>query len=243
MSGPFWVSAFLDLAPDGFDEGIAFWAGVTGYALSERRGADDEFATLVPPDGDDYLRVQRLGDGPGRLHLDVHVEDPTAEADRAVGLGARVQHRSEHGYVVLQSPGGLTFCLVSHPAATRPAPAAWPGGRSAVDQVCLDIPAGTYDAEVAFWQGLTGWRHQALDDVDFDRLVPPDAQPLRWLLQRLHDPDGAVSAHLDLACDDRAAETARHVGLGATVVRVHDEWTVLTDPLGTAYCITGRPPR
>ena len=73
--------------------------------------------------------------------------------------------------------------------------------------------------------------------------MPPDAQPLRWLLQRLHDPDGAVRAHLDLACDDRAAETARHVALGATVVRVHDGWTVLTDPVGTAYCITGRPPR
>jgi predicted enzyme related to lactoylglutathione lyase len=240
---PYWVSAFLDLPSDGFDRAVGFWQGVTGYTLSERRGADGEFATLVPPDGDDYLRVQRLADGAGRLHLDLHVDNPMVAAEAAVELGAHVLVRHESGYVVVRSPGGFTFCFVRHEGSVRPRPATWPdGNRSQVDQVCLDLPPEQYDAELAFWQTLTGWDLRHLGDSEFARLLPPDALPLRWLVQRLDDPGGAVGAHLDLGCDDRAAETARHVALGAAVVRVHDEWTVLTDPVGTTYCITDRTP-
>ena len=241
-TSPFWVSAFLDFAPGGFDRGVEFWQGVTGYPLSPRRGATGEFATLVPPDGDDYLRVQALTAGPARLHLDLHVENPVFAAEAAVELGAHVLVRHELGYVVLRSPGGLIFCFVRHRATRKPAAATWPdGNRSRVDQVCLDLPWGTYDAEVEFWRALTGWDHTT-GVPPFDRLQPPDEQPLRWLLQRLDDETGETRAHLDLCCDDRAAEEARHVALGATVERHYDGWTVLTDPVGRAYCITGRKP-
>jgi Glyoxalase-like domain len=243
-SAPFWVSAFLDLPADGFDRGAEFWQDVTGYPLSARRGDGGEFATLVPPVGDDYLRVQRLADGSGRIHLDLHVDDPRAAASETVGLGARVLLDHEDGYVVLSSPGGLVFCFVNHPARRRPAPATWPDGtRSQVDQVCLDLPPERYDDEVAFWQSLTGWEHDPDVDREFARLQPPAGQPLRWLIQRLDDPGGPVRAHLDLACDDRDAEVARHVALGATEGPRHEWWTVLTDPVGTTYCITRRKPR
>ena len=243
-TSPFWVSAFLDFAPDAFEPGVAFWQGVTGYALSERRGVDGAFATLVPPDGDDYLRVQRLEDGDGRVHLDLHVENPTIAAEAAIELGAHVLMRHEQGYVVLRSPGGFVFCFVRHHASRRPAPATWPGGnRSAVDQICLDLPPEHHRAEVAFWQALTGWDFQDSVSPEFSRIHPPHDQPLRWLLQRLDDPGGEVRAHLDLATDDREAEAARHVALGASVVRVHEHWTVMTDPVGTTYCITGRTPQ
>ena len=119
---PFWVSAFLDFAPGDFDRGVAFWRDVTGYAVSEPRGETDQFATLVPPDGDDYLRVQHLDDGPGRIHLDLHVDHPTIAAEAAIELGGHVLVRHEAGYVVLRSPGGLVFCFVSHPAAAPAAP-------------------------------------------------------------------------------------------------------------------------
>ncbi len=240
---PYWVSAFLDLPADGFDRGVEFWQGVTGYTVSPPRGVDDEFATLVPPDGDDYLRVQRLADGPGRIHLDLHVDNPAVAAEAAVELGAHVLVRHESGYVVLRSPGGFTFCFVRHEASVRPRPAVWAdGNRSQVDQVCLDLPPEQYDAELAFWQALTGWDLRDIGYSEFARLLPPDSLPLRWLVQRLDDPGDAVVAHFDIGCDDRTAETARHVALGATVVRVHGEWTVLTDPVGTAYCITDRKP-
>ena len=240
---PFWVSAFLDLASGDFDRGVSFWQGVTGYALSGRRGADGELATLVPPDGDDYLRVQRLADGDGGIHLDLHVDDPAIAAEAVVELGGHALMRHEQGYVVLRSPGGLVFCLVRRQASRRPAPATWPDGtRSRVDQVCLDLPPASYDVELAFWQALTGWEHDPGVSREFGRLQPPEGQPLRWLVQRLDDDGGPVRAHLDLACDDRDAETARHLRLGATVARVHDHWTVLSDPVGTTYCITDRRP-
>lgn len=247
-TAPFWVSAFLDLAPggteDGMERGLSFWSAVTGYAVSARRGETDQFATLVPPDGDDYLRVQRLDEGAARVHLDLHVADPQVAAIAAVDAGAHVLVRHEAGYVVLRSPGGLVFCFVSHPARRRPAAATWPDGtRSAVDQVCLDIPPSAYDVEVGFWQTVTGWDRSDLAEPEFERLEPPDEQPLRWLVQRLDDGDGAVSAHLDLSADDRDAEVARHLALGATELARHDWWTVLTDPVGLSYCVTRRRPR
>ncbi|MFC4783402.1 VOC family protein [Nocardioides sp. MAHUQ-72] len=245
LVAPFWISAFLDLAPAEHERGVAFWQGVTGYGLSEPRGEHDEFATLVPPAGDDFLRVQRLGDGPSRIHLDLHVTDPVAAADRAEGLGARVLDRPEHGYVVLSSPGGLVFCFVRHRASTRPRPTTWPGGHASyVDQVCLDIPASVHERECAFWSAVTGLRHDADGEHDeFSRLRGEDRPALQLLLQRLDEQDGPVRAHLDLATTDRVAETARHVALGARAV--HDfgrGWTLMAAPAGPAYCITDRRP-
>ena len=62
------------------------------------------------------------------------------------------------------------------------------------------------------------------------------------LLQRLEDEQPSVTAHLDLSCDDRDAETSRQQALGADVVRRTDGWTVMRDPAGRHYCNTGRRP-
>lgn len=238
---PSWTTAFLDLAAADYERGVVFWAEVTGSRVSSPRGEADEFATLVPRDGHDHLRVQRLVDGVSGLHLDLHVADPRAAADRAVGLGAtRVADR---GYVVVRSPAGLTFCLVHAPgrAVRRSSPASWPGGRSQVDQVCLDVGPSAYETEWAFWRELTGFAETPTvpPGGGFRRLDGPGA--LRLLVQRL-DEDRPPGCHLDLSADDRTAEVARHVGLGATVRSVHDEWTVLADPAGTTYCVTDRSP-
>ena len=237
---PFWVSAFLDLPAPGFERGARFWAEVTGYRLSSPRGGREEFATLVPPEGDDFLRVQRIGGDRPRLHLDLHVDDPRAAAQALAGLGA--VEVADHGYVVMTSPAGLTFCLVTHPARHRPRAVGWPTGASQVDQVCLDLPPSAYDAESAFWTSVTGWDLTETGSPEFRRLTGPPDQPLQLLLQRLDDEQPA-GAHLDLAADDRDAEAARHIALGATEVGPGRGWTVLRDPAGALYCVTGRPPR
>ncbi len=109
----FWVTAFLDFPADEFDSEVAFWSDVTGYAVSSVRGNHDEFATLMPHDGDAFLRVQRLAYGPPRIHLDLHVDDLSMAAHRAVELGAEVVGHPDPGHVVvLTSPGGFTFCFV-----------------------------------------------------------------------------------------------------------------------------------
>lgn len=243
-TSPVWVTAFLDLAVDDLDRGIEFWRRVTGFGLSPRRGDADEFVTLVPPRGDEYLKLQGLADGPARVHVDLHVANPVHAAEAAVELGAHVLVRHEAGYVVVRSPGGLVFCFVSHPGSRRPAPATWADGhRSQVDQVCVDVPPSSYDVELEFWRALTGWELLDTGEPELTRLDAPDEQPLRWLVQRLDDDAPAVTAHLDLSADDRDAEVARHVALGATERARHEWWTVLTDPVGTTYCVTRRTPR
>ena len=108
-----WLTAFIDLPAPVFDEGGAFWAAVTGYTLSGRRGDHEQFVTLLPDEGDAFLRLQRLGTGPAGCHLDLHVDDVAATRLQATSLGASVKH--DHGsYVVLASPAGLSFCAVPH---------------------------------------------------------------------------------------------------------------------------------
>lgn len=241
---PYWITAFLDLAPDEHEDGLALWERLTGYQRSAARGPTGEFVSLLPTRGDDYLRVQRLGSGPTRVHLDLHVEDPFAAAEEAVRLGARMV--ADHGdYLTLTSPGGFTFCFVTHHAADVPPVTDWPSGRSRVDQVSLDIPSAAYDAEFEFWEALTGWHPRPPSpDTEFARLTPPPGLPLCLLLQRLDDEHGVVRAHLDWCAADRDAEVERQIGEGATFVRRYDRgWTVLTGPAGFTYCVTARPPQ
>ena len=237
-----WVTAFLDTAREQADAVERFWSAVTGYAVSAPRGRRGEFATLLPPDGDPHLKLQRVVQSPpGGLHLDLHTDDVRALARRAEELGGRTSYLDE-GYVVCGSPGGMTFCVVPHPGAPPAPPATWPGGRSMVDQVCLDIPPSRWESECAFWRDLTGWELVDRDpDDEFRRLRPPDHLAFRVLLQRLDDEQPVVVAHLDLGTDDHVAETERHLTLGATEVLRTPHWVTLRDPSGRIYCVTRHP--
>jgi hypothetical protein len=237
-----WLTAFLDTPAEDAPANEAYWAAVTGWPLSERRGEFGEFATLQPPEGDSPVRVQVVGSPPpGGMHLDVHADDVEATSEAVAHLGASVTPTGR-GYAVCRSPGGLVFCVVPHRAAQRPPPTPWPGGASLVDQVCLDIPSDRFEAEAEFWVAVLGWPRQRGVSREFDRLMRPPGQPLRILLQRLDQPDGPVRLHLDLASEHRDVEVSRHVGLGGRVVRETPWWTTLLDPSGRAYCVTDRDP-
>lgn len=218
-----WITAFVDVPASRHAVASTFWAGVTGSSLSRSRGANGEFATFEPPDGDAYLRLQRVESGPAGIHLDLHAPDRDLEPTR--------------------SPGGLPYCFNDGEAGTRPLPRIWAAGHtSLVDQVCIDVPPSAWDAECAFWAEQTGWELHDTGRSEFRVLTRPDEMPLRILLQRLEDEDGPVRAHLDIATSDRAAEVDRHRGLGARVEATKQVWTVLRDPAGALYCITDRDP-
>lgn len=242
-----WVWAFLDLPEDGFEQAVGYWRSVTATTLSPWRGERQEFATLLPPQGDPWVKVQRVG-GPGGVHVDLDVEGPLEDArDQARGLGAQVLAEVPDddgvlGVVVCRSPGGFVFCLTRwHPDETA-AGQVRAGAQSLLDQVCLDVPASRYDDELAFWSALTGWELRRGSVPGFTSLTRPDGIPVRLLVQRLLEPTGDVRAHVDLACLDREAETQRHTTLGATVERVESRWTVLVAPGGRRYCLTDRDP-
>ncbi len=244
-----WLTVFLDFPAGGFDQGVAFWRQVTGYGLSPSRGANGEFATLLPPSGDAYLRVQRLADGTGGCHLDLHVDTAAeslgAAADRARSSGAQVTRLGD-GLVVAQSPGGFLFCLTAWRGerAVPPPLAGDAGGVSRVDTLCLDVPPGGFDRELAFWAALTGQETHPAPVPGYAYLNRAANWPVRLLLQRREQasPGDPVRGHVDFGCTDPLA-VDRHVALGARVTATQQYWTVLTDPAGREYCLVGRDPR
>ena len=234
-----WVTAFLDTAQEHAEQVESFWCQVTGYRLSPRRGVREEFASLLPPDGDPHLKVQTVErPSPGGLHVDLHTDDVPALAARAEGLGATASYL-DAGYVVCGSPGAMPFCVVGHPGSRAARPTVWPGGRSMADQVSIDIPPSRWEEECRFWADLTGWELVDPDpDDEFRRLRRPRGLAIQFLLQRLDHEQPHVVGHLDLGSDDYQAETDRHLGLGATEVRRTPHWVTLRDPSGRLYCVT-----
>lgn len=237
---PTWLTAFLDFPASEVDAGTRFWRGVTGYGLSPVRGEAAEFATLVPPAGDPYLKVQRLGDGPTRLHLDLHVADPFASAECAEALGAELLTESPHGYFVLRSPGGFTFCLVGHAGEVVPTSVVWETGHhSRVTRFCLDVPRKRYAADVTFFAGLLGGHWQQVADPE-TALRPAAGWPLDVRLQPAEfSPE--PTTHLHVGTDDLAAEVARLVALGARERAVRTGKAILEAPGGTAVCVVALP--
>ncbi|KGN42924.1 hypothetical protein N801_04835 [Knoellia aerolata DSM 18566] len=236
-----WVWAFLDTPTPDAEQSWAFWATVTRSRLSEPRGERREFATLLPERGDAWVKVQRVLEG-GGVHVDLDVEVPLPEAAaEATRLGA-VEVARHDEVVVLRSPGGMTFCLTSWANAGSALQQVREGQPDLLDQVCLDVPSGSFAREVAFWETLTGWPKRPGSLPEFVSLTRPDGIPVRFLLQRLGEPTGTVSAHVDLAARDRGATREAHVAAGAEVVSEHEFWTVMHDPVGRTYCLTDRRP-
>ena len=232
---PAWIQVFLDTPSAAVEEAVAFWSAVTGWRPSDRRGEDGQFLTLLPAAGTAYVKVQAV-DGPPRIHLDLDSHDRLASIAQARSLGATTAW-THHDVEVMRSPGGLVFChtlVDGDPTLHR-------DGSTILDQVCLDVPARHWDAEVAFWSAVTGTRPEVGSRPEFVRLVVDGR--LRLLLLRLDAADGPVRAHPDLATAERGDDTARHLSLGARLVARHDHWTVLTAPGGQVYCLTDRDPR
>ncbi|MFE7655950.1 VOC family protein [Streptomyces bottropensis] len=232
-----WTYAFADRPRAGLERACAFWTAVTATRLSAPRGDRGEFVTLLPETGAACVKAQGVMSGDGGAHLDLAVDDVPALVDRAVRLGAEVVTPND-GWAVLRSPAGHLFCAVPwHGESVRPPVV----DGSRLDQVCLDVAPAGFAGEVAFWAALSGWDSHPGSLPEFHVLRPPAGLPFRVLLQRLDAPRPA-SAHLDLACADIDTVRIRHEALGATVVARHSHWTVMRDPAGGTYCLTGRSP-
>ncbi|MCH5642873.1 VOC family protein [Gordonia sp. ABSL49_1] len=246
-----WLSAFLDFPAEQFGPEVTFWRAIAGSTVSPPRGEHREFASLEPFFGDPHLRVQRIDDGPGGVHLDIHTDDPRTAATEALALGATSV--ADHGkYLTLASPGGMVFCLVPWEGEARKSrPIRWPGDAiSIIDQVCIDCPRDLFDAEVLFWSQITGAATKATSRPELVALRRDPKLTLGILLQRLDEPardaqgvPTRTRAHLDVATNSVADEVARHEDWGARVIVAHDRWTVMADPVGRRYCITSRNPR
>jgi hypothetical protein len=102
----------LDVPEADHDRELAFWQAASGQVLEPVEGLPEYHGALWPSHDRLILLLQRLGDGPARVHLDIWADDAEAEVARLEQLGAtRVQ---QTGYWwVLQDPAGLVFCVVA----------------------------------------------------------------------------------------------------------------------------------
>ena len=96
-----------------------FWAPALGYTVAGAAGA---YVLLLPPEdraGEPQLILQRVPEAKAaknRMHLDIHVADIDAEADRLTELGATRASSSpleEHGtrWHLLNDPEGNELCV------------------------------------------------------------------------------------------------------------------------------------
>jgi predicted enzyme related to lactoylglutathione lyase len=101
----------LDFAPEVHDQALAFWA--TALDVEPRPGTRfPEYHFLRHGAFHGVVLVQKLGDGPSRVHLDIETDDVAAEVTRLVGAGATVVEAFEY-WTVLRDPAGVLFCVVA----------------------------------------------------------------------------------------------------------------------------------
>lgn len=242
-----WLSAFFDFPAEQFGDEVTFWRAIAGSTVSPPRGEHQEFASLEPFNGDAHLRVQRVDDGPGGLHLDMHLTDRRAATKAAVAAGARIVDDSPETYTVIASPAGFVFCINQWDGESeRSRPIRWPGASiSIIDEVLVTVPAHAFDDEVAFWSSFTGWPVEQTppksDDPASVRFVRVEPLPLSVVLTPVSD--AAVGAQVALAATSVADEVARHEDWGATVVADTTTSVLMADPVGRPYRITNRNPR
>ena len=94
-----------------------FWAPALGYT---NVGSAGSYVMLLPAEGDGpqllLQRVEEAKAAKNRMHLDIHVADIGAEADRLLALGAsrlETDPLDEHGthWFLMADPEGNEFCI------------------------------------------------------------------------------------------------------------------------------------
>ncbi len=234
------VTAALDLAIfDAADiERVgSFYSELTGWEVVRR---DPDRFGVRTPDGQevewqrapDHVPPQWPGsERPQQFHLDLQVDDPEAEAARAVELGA-TRLGDGPSWITLADPAGHPFDLCRAEgvgrvmtlfAVTIDAPDASALARFYADLTGMEV---TYDGpEGALLAG--GGRSLMFQQVG-DAYAAP-----RW-----PDPAHPQQAHLDLAVADLDAGEARAVELGATRLEAGGpRFRVFTDPAGHPFCL------
>ncbi len=96
-------------------------------------------------------------------------------------------------------------------------------------------------ALAGFWAAALGYERMELRVGDV-AIAPPDRRgPPIWFVAVPEPKTAKNRFHLDLKSDDMDAEVARLVGLGATVLWVHDgvreSWTAMADSEGNEFCV------
>jgi predicted enzyme related to lactoylglutathione lyase len=104
----------IDVPSAEHDRELAFWSAAVGQQL--KQGLQYPEYHGIALHGQEFgLLIQRLGHGPGRMHLDIHTDDLDAEVARLEKLGAE-RVTKIHSWWIMRDPAGLLFCVVPEAA-------------------------------------------------------------------------------------------------------------------------------
>jgi hypothetical protein len=99
----------------------------------------------------------------------------------------------------------------------------------------VDVPKHDHERAVTFWTGALGKAPEVTekfpDYAQYDDVTPG----LYFMVQATGDDTRRV--HVDFESDDRDADVARLVRLGATEVSRSHHWVVMSDPAGVRFCV------
>ena len=100
----------IDVPAAVHDRELAFWSAATGQPLAQF-DRHPEYHGAALHGQDLWLLIQRLDEGQGRVHIDIHTDDPIAEIARLEKLGAELVQQA-HSWWVMRDPAGLLFCII-----------------------------------------------------------------------------------------------------------------------------------
>jgi hypothetical protein len=106
----------IDVPAADHDQELAFWQAATGREFRHNERFPEYHGAPVHGDGLSML-VQHLGDGPARVHLDIHTDDLEAEVTRLEQAGA-TRDQQVNGWWVMRDPAGLPFCVIPEEPGT-----------------------------------------------------------------------------------------------------------------------------
>lgn len=233
----------LDCPPASFDASVVFWVGALGAEPVQRDGG--RYVHLHGARSPVEVHLQRLDDGPSRVHLDLAADaDVDAEVARLERLGATVTARHDRSIVEMRDPTGLVLCVVEGSAPPAPrsderGPGPW------LAWLIIDEPPEQADPAAAFWA-------EALGADGIETTIEDDGQPWTTLsgirvaggnlpvaLQRV-GPDASAPPprfHLDLAAGDLPDAASRLESFGARRLSTAEDCIVLADPSGHRLCV------
>jgi len=113
-----------------------------------------------------------------------------------------------------------------------------------VTEVVIDC--ADHGAVVDFWAAALGYERRAVNEQYVALVPPPPTAPGRppILFQKVPEPKSVKNrVHLDFRAESMGAEVEKLVGLGATIIAERSlgdfRWTVLADPEGNEFCVSG----
>jgi Glyoxalase-like domain len=101
----------IDVPTGDLDKELAFWQAASGQPLTQNSRFPEYYGSAHLHGQEFALLVQRLGEGPPRVHIDVHTDDLDAEVARLEALGAE-RVGQIHSWWVMRDPAGLLFCVL-----------------------------------------------------------------------------------------------------------------------------------